>query len=397
MEIIQKRQKILDILSEVEQELEKHPKTIPDHVFKTLEAFCKMVYLWKQSGGKNGWANSLGYFSPNENKILEGRFADLQTQTGGGPEEDAAFAKTFSNFQDILKGIGTQWREITSSLGIIATNEIKKILPNEIPTLEEVQKDSSARQDASTIIITFFSALVEAMRIWVAYSLVDSTNYRIFLSFSQTLLDMVRGNIRQAILSSIGFFGKQGYYISILTRFVLNIIESISPELRGQLEFDIYKNIKTLTAAGLLWSYYTFAPFTLKYNINAVFKEVQEIAKQEEISLEPFKKQIQDAAKKEGKDLPEMPLENMPTYDDLQALGTLLKESQIACLPRFQTLIEPIKSVFTLRLILDLFDIPTGKVEAEQLCALSKSKTRKNNTQNGGTHRKRKSRRANAF
>jgi hypothetical protein len=393
MEVLEKRQKILDILSEVEQELEKHPETIPEHVFQTLEGFCKLVYTWKHSPEKTGWTTKLSQFSPSESKVIESRFQDFNSQVGGGPEEDKQFSKLFADFQKILGDVGTQWREITTSLGIIATNEIKKILPNEIPSLEEVQKKKGAQQNASELIFTFISAMVETLRIWVAYSFIDSTTYRIFLSFSQALLDTVRGNVRQAIFSSLGLFGKGGFYISILTRFVLNVIETITPQLREQLEFDVYRNMKSLTAGGLLWGYYTFAPFTLKYNINQVFKEIQEIAKKEDISLTPFTKQIKKSAKNEEFTLPDMPIETMPTYDDLQTLGTLLREQDIACQPTFKKLIKPLRSVFTLRLILDLFDIPTGDVEIDDLCARERSITRKNMGQKGGTVRRKRTRR----
>jgi len=276
-----------------------------------------------------------------------------------------------------------------NSLGIVATNTVETILSKEMPTLQSVRNEKPAQQTGSELMFLFLSGLVEGLRIWVAYSLIDSSTYRILLSFSQGLLDTVRGNVRQAILSSIGLFGKQGYYLSILTRFIINIIETISPNLRSQMEFDVYKNMKSLTAAGLLWFYYVFAPQNLKYNINLVFRELQEIAKKEEISLGPLQTEIQKSAKEQQIQLPEIPLENTPSYDDLQVLGTLLKQPEITCLPSFQKLIAPVRSVFTLRMILDLFDIPTGQIEIEDLCMKKGTQTRKA-SQKGGRKKTRR-------
>jgi hypothetical protein len=373
MEVIQKRQKILDVLTEIEQELQTNPETIPEHVFQTMEGICKLIYSAHHSPEKVGWSKKLGYFTPTEGKIIEGRYGELN-QIGGGEEEDRQFAEEYDRFQKLMGGIGTQWREITNSLGILTTSVIAR------------------RKDFDEIFM-FFSAIVEALRIWVAYSYIDSATYRVLLSFSQTILDALRGNVRQAIFSSIGLFGRNGYYISILTRFVLNIIETISPDLRGQLEFDIYKNLKTLSAAGLLWAFYTFAPLNLKSNVNILFREIQEIAKKEEISLGPLISQIRKSAKAEGIDLPDLPLEQVPTYDDLQALGSLLQQPDIACLPSFEKLIAPIRSIFTLRVTLDLFGIPTGQVELDDLCSTQRSTTRKVNQK----QKKRKTRRVNEF
>jgi hypothetical protein len=388
MEAIQKRKTILDILQEIEDELKKDPDTIPEHVFQAIEGLCKIAYGFRHRGQKDGWIAPLGYLTPAEGRMVESVLNDSMSQTGGGPEDDKEFTSEFNKFQKILDGLGTQWREIMNSLGIIATNTIESLVPKDTPSLATIRTEKPAQQTASGIIFMFLSGLVEGLRIWVAYSLIDSSTYRVLLSFSQGLLDVLRGNVRQAILSSIGLFGKNGYYISILTRFILNIIETITPDLRSQMEFDIYKNIKSLSAAGLLWMYYTFAPQNLKYNINLIFQEIQEIAKKEEISLGPLTTELQKSAKDQKVELPKIPLENTPSYDDLQILGTLLKQPEIVCLPSFQKLLAPMRSVFTLRMILDLFDIPTGQIEIEDLCSRKGTQTRRKSEQKGGRRKR---------
>lgn len=394
METLQKRQKILDVLSEIEKELQEHPDTIPDHVFQVLEAFCKVVYVWKYSDQKKGWSRKLGYFTPPESEIIESRFHDFDEQIGGGAEEDKAFAEQYKQFEKILGQVGTQWREIVNALGVITTNtlgsaaeKVKAILPKEMadkpfPTVEEIRSDLKSQKEVSTAILMFFSAIVETLRIWVAYSFIDSTTYRVLLSFSQSILDTLRGQIRQAFFSSLGLFGQHGYYISVFTRFLLNIIETISPQLPAQIEMDMYKNVKTLTAAGLLWGYYTFAPLTLKYNINMIFDEIKKLAKDDTINVGSLKDKIKTIAKNENLVLPNIPLENVPTYEDLQSLSTLLRNPEIACMSSFKKLIVPLRSIFTLRLTLDLLNIPTGLAELDDLCSTNQaSKTRK---QKGG-------------
>lgn len=376
METIQKRQKILDVLAEIEEELDKNPETIPEHVFQTLEAFCKLVYLWRYSEKKPGWTKPLGYFMPDEEATVESRFLDLDGQTGGAITEDKEFMEEYSVFQKKLTDIGTQWREVINALGVVATNTMNTLVKS-LPT-DKSDTTPSASKDMSNGILSFFSTLIESLRIWVAYSLVDSTTYRVLLSFSQGILDTVRGNIRQALLSSLGVFGQHGFYISILTRFMLNIIETVSPELPRKLEMDFYKNMKTMTAASLLWGYFTFAPLTLKHNINQIFEEVKKIAKEQDIALKPFTDEIKKQASKKEITIPEFPLENVPSYEDIQLLGSLLAVPEIACMSSFKKLIHPLRSIFTLRLTLDLLNIPTGKAEIDDLCIKQKNTTRKN-------------------
>ena len=400
MEVLEKRQKILDILLEIEKELEKHPETIPDHVFQSLEGFCKLIYAWKYSEKKPGWTKPLGYFTPEDGAVVESRFEDFNTQDGGGPTEDKQFAEEYKQFQTTLEGVSEQWRELVSVLGVITTNTLEKAVKTVKNTLSiddsllnsDISGKFSRKKEASNIILAFFSTLLESLRIWVAFSYIDSTTYRILLSFSQIILDTVRGNVRHALISSLGIFGQHGFYISILTKFLLNIIETISPELPKQIELDIYKNIKTLSSAGLLWGYYTFAPLTLKYNINQVFEEVKKIAKEEDIGLDSLTTQIKKTAKEKEIEVPDIPLDTVPNYEDIQLLASLLGNPEIACLPSFKKLIFPLRSVFTLRLTLDLLNVPTGQAELEDLCVNQKTSTRKNTGQKGGK-RKHKTRR----
>lgn len=402
METSQKRERILGVLTEIEQELRAHPEEISDHVFNTLEAICSLAYGWKTSGQKGGWSKQFSYFSPDETDIVESQFS----QIGGGKEEDAEFEKEYGTFKNLVKGIYEQWNEITNSLGIVGTNTLQSLISKESgeqtiagqekkPLLETIQTEKPAQKVVSQAVFSFFSVLLESIRIWVAYSAIDSGTYRVLLSFSQLMLDAVRGNTRQALLSSLGLFGKNGYYLSILSRLLVNLISTISPNLALQMEFDMYKNLKSLTSAILLWFYYTFAPQNLKYTVNTIFKEIQEIAKKNEVSLTKIEDKIRSVASSESIQIPEVPLEHIPSYDDLMKLGELLADPEIACLPAFQKLIAPLRSIFSLRLVLDLFNIPTGQIEFQDLCSTRRNQTRKQTPvkQKGGK-RKHKTRRA---
>jgi hypothetical protein len=391
METLQKRQKIYDVLNEIEEELAKHPDTIPEHVFQTLETICKLVYLWKTSEKKSGWSKQLGLLEPEESTVLESRFQDLDAQVGGGEKEDEEFENEYKTFQQKLGDIGTQWREIMNALGVVATNTLQKVSTS----LSDEEKEDKSKETESAEtklagnILMFFSTLVESLRIWVAYSYVDSATYRVLLSFSQGILDTIRGNIRQALISSLGVFGQHGYYISVLMRFVVNIIETVSPGISKNLEMDLYKNMKTITAGALLWTYYTFAPLSLKYNINQIFEEVKKIAKEEEIAMGPLTSKLKKAAANKDIEVPDLPLDTVPSYEDIQTLGSLLNQPEIACLPTFKKLMYPLRSVFMLRLTLDLLNVPTGKAEIDDLCARQKNTTRKN-SQKGGRKKTRK-------
>lgn len=387
MEIIQKRQNILDVLHEIEEELQKHPDTIPEHVFKTMEAFCQFVYASHHSSEKTGWSRKLGSFAPGENKILEHQFSQLGGAEADEAEADSQFEQQYKEFTKILEDIAKQWRQISHSLGIIATQKLQSFVGIEKDgklLLDKIRTEQPVRQQVSETMLTFFSVFLETIRIWVAYGAMDSSLYRFLLSLSQTFLDAIRGNTRQSLMSSIGLLGRHGYYLSVGGRLLLNMIESISPDLRGQVEFDVYKNIKTLTAGVLLWFYSVFAPETLQYNINQVFKEIREFARKEEIALDDFQESIEKGAAAENLELPDLPLKALPTYSDLQALGELLKMPEVVCTPSFQKLMEPIRKVFTLRVVLDLFNIPTGQIEMEDLCSRERSQTRKNKVSQGG-------------
>lgn len=376
METLQKRQRILSILQEAQDELAKNPSEISNRVYSLLDTICKLGYAWNHRNSEKGWLKPLGLFSSAEGDLIESRFQDFE-QTGGGPKQDAEFDKEYSTFQDLLQKIYTQWHEIQSSLGIVAAEQLESILPpsdsaefkaSPQSILKRIQTEPAAQKEFSPILLSFISSLLEMIRIWVAYSSIDSTTYRILLSFSQMILDTLRGQVRQALFSFVGLFGQNGFYLSILLRLIINTVEVISPDLRNRLEFDMYRNVKTMIAAVILWIYSTVAPQSLKYKINLLLKEVKQIAKDESINLDELSGLVQKTAKDQNLDFPEFPLENLPSYDDLLVLGDLLKNPEIACRPSFQKLIAPLRSIFPLRFTLDLFGIPTGQIEIQDLC-----------------------------
>lgn len=376
MEEAQNRQEeLLTLLDKILKEIEANPDTIPEHIFETIEHLCMIYNRWKHNSHiKNN------FYSEKDIHQLEGGF-QLLVMTGGAEDAEAnkEFDIEFSALQKKLDDISTQWRELIHSLGIVSFDS--SFLTN-IQELQNKNANPMIRKQVRTKIYQFLSTTVEVLRMWILMSPLELSEYKFFLSLCQTFLDMLRGQTKQAALSSIGMFDKNGYKLSVVGRFLLNMVQIVTPNLEAEIGADLYQNTKSTFTALLLWSLATFAPERLQTILNDAFEEIQAIIKREKITFpEEILKELDDFE-------PKAPFKVTPNYDDLLNLQTLLTNPKLLCDPSVEKLLEPIRRVQTLRLLCDMLNLPLGKAEYESVCP--RNTTRKQVLKGG---RRRKSRR----
>lgn len=361
MEYDPKKQRVLQTLQEVENEIEKNPEMIPEHMFEMIESICSLFYRWRESQGAEGWSNKAITLPSDQQKVLEGGFRRMdgyfyQQQLGGGWSNatsvvtggaDKEYVKatslddTYYSTLAYFKNIAEQWGQVSESLGI-------------------VKPESKKPFDGA---LGFLSLVVEGLRIWIAFNPMDEQSYRFFLSVTQALLDAVRGNMKQAVLSTLGILDEQGYMLSILGRFIVNISEMKSIELQKEISFDIYKTSKTVLASFLLWSFSFFAPGLVKQTIRDSLAQIEELAKEDNIDISDIKNSFVKASQAAN-----LSGDIIPGFADLQRLQEIFQKKEITCNPHFKQLMKPVGEVFTLRLAFDLAGIPTTDSEIASVC-----------------------------
>lgn len=332
----EKRKRILNILLEIQNEIHKNPTIVSDNIFFMLEALCSLVYRWRESHGAEGWSKKVLDLPPIQQTVMEGGFQTLEPffqkrQLGGGwsapvveeeedkEEREDILQKSYTGLSNHVRGVRIQWNEIQNALGI-------------------VNPESNESTDGA---LGFINLLVEEIRIWILLIRpFDNESYRFFLSLSQALLDTVQGKTKEAMLTSLGLIDKNGKMMTTLSNFILNIAQLKSNKLKRELGLDISKNTKAAFSSFLLWAFSLFAPESIKYTVRNSFAHILHASEKE------YDNEI-------------------PGYTELQEI---FQNKDVTCDPRFTQWMKPINTLFTLRLALDLADIPTTDSDIKSVC-----------------------------
>jgi hypothetical protein len=96
------------------------------------------------------------------------------------------------------------------------------------------------------------------------------------------MLDTVRGNLKQGLLSLLGIIDHRGLMVSVLGTFYdYSSFYEIYKVQKGT-SLDIYHSTKTGLTTFLLWGFSLFAPSTIKQGIRDSLKQVEELAAEDQ-------------------------------------------------------------------------------------------------------------------
>lgn len=356
-----KREELLALLDQITKEIEQNPDTIPENVFQGIEHLCFLYNQWHHTTSGHLRAKS---YDETELKALEGGFQ--RVVMSGGAEEPTEFDKEYKIFEMKLGQIATQLQEILTSLGVVSFDS------SSLKTLKETFKSKEGKllnRPFRNKIYQFLSLLVESLRMWILASPLENKEYEFYSSLAQSLLDMLRGQFKQAALSSMGLFDSHAFKLSVVGRFLLNLIEIITPNLATSMGIDLYYNSKSILTSLLLWYFANFAPYRLQQIVSNAFSDIQTLLKKEDVS-------VPSEIKTQLKKL-EFPIDQAPSYDDILNLQTLLQSPELLCDPSVEKVLQPIRRVQSLRLVCDLFNIPIGKAEYDAVCPTQTRKVKK--------------------
>jgi hypothetical protein len=67
-------------------------------------------------------------------------------------------------------------------------------------------------------------------------------------------------------------------------------------------------------------------------------------------------------------EFPKIPLDKIPSFDDIQNFQAILHQPEIVCSPVFQQALTPAMTIPVLRVFLELLDIPTRPEKMAEMC-----------------------------
>jgi hypothetical protein len=144
----------------------------------------------------------------------------------------------------------------------------------------------------------------------------------------------------------------------------------ISPDIQGRLESDVWAATKSMIIGYWLWLASVASPDFVRRAINQMIDDAKitiEEANQKISNLEAI---AQESAKTIGYSVkfPRVPLDKIPSFDDIQNLQTLLHQPQLYCSNVFRPNLEMARNIPVLQIVFDLLNIPITPDAIEKAC-----------------------------
>ena len=363
--------------------LETESHELPDRLYKGIEGVSSLFLAWKKSDGAPGWSQTLvdldqkPLFTKEESSHIERSFDSLkplffERQQGGGlppiDPKDISIDKLYHSIFDTLDKYDEQYREITDQLGIvkaIETTDKKGVVM--LPFVPPIPVPYYILGKA---ILPFLNAILEFLRLAVSNTLLDVPSLRILLSIAIAFLDLLRGEWKNAVLSLFGVISASGATLGFVGKLVRNAWLLISPDLQKQLRDDIFKSSKSMMVGFLIWSFTVFSPDLLRFTVDQAFDKMRVLVEEFNQKSGDLEEKAQEVSSKMGLQVkfPKLPLDMIPSIDDIQTLQSLVQVPELYCSPEFQKIIAPLLLIPPLRLLLELLNIPTIEEDIATTC-----------------------------
>lgn len=137
-----------------------------------------------------------------------------------------------------------------------------------------------------------------------------------------------------------------------------------------RLEDDLFAASKSLGVGFGLWLFTLAAPKEVQGYVNSLVEKVKGPLAEVNEKLEDAEKEAGKVAAKAGVQVkfPRIPLDQIPSMDDIQNLQSLLQKPEIYCLEEVRELLNDAATVPGLRLFIELLNIPMDAEALAEKC-----------------------------
>lgn len=381
---------VLRILQEAKTAVQTQKDQLPNALYKAMNGLSQTFLSYKEKNGAVGWAKEAvdefgePLWTAEQAAELEAAFPAAVAQAGGamgvdtlkfGPSSslvtptepiNISIDEIVNNVSSYLAALDKKNRELAALIGPVAFINTMK----EDPRIGPLPFIGREVQVPARAILPMINAALEACRLLVSNQMIDSSFLRSILSFALAILDISRGEWRDGILSALGLFGKHWMMVGLIgktTRWVYNFI---SPDIQSRLSSDMFDASKSMMIGFWLWWVSILSPDYVRATINEMIatatKPLEEINEQ----LMKVEQQAQASAAKLGAKVifPRLPIERIPSFDDIQNFQSLLHQPELVCSTAFQQAIQPAISIPVLRVVLELLNVPFTSEKKAEIC-----------------------------
>lgn len=222
------------------------------------------------------------------------------------------------------------------------------------------------------VIPLLLEVVVESVRVICGLGPMSNDLVRKILSVVLAIIDVSKGNWKHAILSIAGFFGKNPMIAGLIGKVFLTALQKIAPDILNTLIFTKYQSMKSFLIGSAIWVVTTFSPDLVRKSIS---KSLDKLSGPEG----PLGKARGIIEKKMASDpkyevrFKDVLASLTLSFDDLQNLQMIARQPAIMCSKDFQEALDGVRMVPPLRLVFELFNIPTDPDTVEYVCGQFKN------------------------
>ena len=387
--------------------LNVNPTELQEHLYNSYSGISNILLKYRQGGGAAGWSEELNDYTPKERGQLESSMQQLagfidpillgnnqqqpqiqtQIQQKGGANlrpsvsddavisysdpfgplnpDDISIDRSYKKLKDFISGLDEKNRVLAKTLGPFRFIDEMRVDPK-IPLPPPLPPLSIPAKAIIPAIMTF----LELLRVFVSFGPMSNDFLRKTFSLVLAFADIATGSWKNAVLSGLGAFGSYPLLLGIVGKLLNNTFELMSPEIQTELSDIIFKGTKSVFVGFWLYLFSILSPDFIRGIVNTSLATLEK-------PLEEFNKKMGELeAKLEANlapkglhvSLPNIPMELLPSLDDIQNIQILAARPEIYCSPEFQQVIDPLMKIVPLRLVLELMGVPTQTDDMAAKC-----------------------------
>jgi len=183
----------------------------------------------------------------------------------------------------------------------------------------------------------------------VSLSIAGSESNSRILSVVVALLELLKGDWKQAIVSFVGYYGQTPLLIGQNIKIFLYLYDTLSPHLRENIIYGLPSIPKSILIGVLLAIFKVTAPYSIRTSVKNALERIRE--KNKEINKILTDEKLEPRADYFS-----------PTFDDLNNLQSLISgDFEYICSCEYEELIKPLRDSSILYIIIQMLDIPISK------------------------------------
>lgn len=385
------QREVLNQIQTVKQYVQNHQQELPHQLYQAMDGLSRTALAYIDSKGKPGWAMNVKtagedtLWSPEQAEQLETLFPTVAQRGGAlsqdtfkfGPESSLVTPDPSSTLPSLdelagqvkafLQSIDAKNRELAKMIGPVAMVNQMKTDPSigPFPPFLAVPVKIPAR-----MILPMINGVLESCRLLVSNSFVDIGILRQLLSIVLAIFDVSRGEWRDGVLSFLGVFGKHYMIMGLVGKTFRWVYSFVSPDLQDRLETDMFDSFKSAILGSWLWVVSVVSPDFVRAQVNQLIETAKVPLEELNAQMAELEQQAQVSAKAIGAEIqfPTLPLDRIPSFDDIQNFQSILHQPEFICLPAFQSQLQRAMAVPALRIVLELLNVPTTELAMATVC-----------------------------